>query len=286
MRRPAATTGICAFAALTAGAIAAPVTTEDLHATPRLLAERPVAMPGETIWLAIDFTIDEGWHTYWPGINDSGFALDTVIETSSNASIGEAVWPAPHRYVGVAEILDHVFEEHMTVLLPLTIDENAKLGDEVSVEINGRWLVCQTACVMEQADLSLLIPVSDALSKPSREVAAVFERARERVPAPITDETPVRVAFRDSTLRVSGENAVKLAFYPRDDCRSPRDLLTHGVSETGELAIEFRDGDEPVKGVLEVWTSEEDSRVYLLEFPDMRPVPSADTPEGAAGSHR
>jgi len=273
--------GVCLLATGAPGAGEGPGGTADLHATPRLVAERPVAMPGETIWLAIDFEIEPGWHTYWPGINDTGFALDTRIETSKNVTVGEAVWAAPHRYVAFGDILDHTFEEHMTVLLPLTIAPEARLGDLVTLAINGRWLVCQTACVLESADLSIEIPVSDALSKPSRETAALFERARERLPEPLTDAAPVDVTLKENSLHVAGNNAVRLAFYPSDDCRSPRDLLGQGETETGTLVVEFREGDEPIRGVLEVWTSENESKVYAIESPKPIDAPTTEiaTPE-------
>ena len=271
---------------LAAACVGAGVTsagTGDLHATPKLVAERPVAMPSETIWLAIDFAIDEGWHTYWPGINDTGFALDTRIEVSNNAALGEPVWAAPHRHVGFGDILDHTFDERMTVLLPLTVAAEARLGDLITLKVNGRWLVCQTACVLESADLTLEIPVSDALSKPSRETAALFEQARARIPEPLTDETPVEVTFRDGVLKVTGNNATRLAFYPWDDCRTPRDLLHQGESETGTLVVEFREGDEPIRGVLEVWTSETESRVYAVEHPNARETPSTDINSSGRG---
>ena len=281
MRAQTALLGLCLTAAGALGAAEVPSGSQDLHATPRLVAERPVAMPGETIWLAIDFEIDPGWHTYWPGINDTGFALDTEIEASRNVTVGEAVWAAPNRYVAFGDILDHTFEEHMTVLLPLTVAPEARLGDLVTLAINGRWLVCQTACVLESADLSIEIPVSDALSKPSRETAALFERARERLPEPLTTESPVEITFQENSLHVTGNNAVRLAFYPTDDCRSPRDLLGQGEAEAGKLVVEFREGDEPIRGVLEVWTSKHESKVYAID--QSEPIEAPSTHIGTPG---
>lgn len=274
MRVLIALVGLCVLAIASPGANRGPGGTEDLHATPRLVAERPVAVPGETIWLAIDFEIEDGWHTYWPGVNDTGFALDTEIEASKNVTVGEAVWAAPHRYIAFGDILDHTFEEHMTVLLPLTVAPEARMGDVVTLAINGRWLVCQTACVLESADMSIEIPVLDALSKPSRETTALFERARERLPEPLTTQSPVEITFQENSLHVTGNNAVRLAFYPTDDCRSPRDLLGQGEAEAGKLVVDFREGDEPIRGVLEVWTSKNESKVYAIDQAETNKPPS------------
>ena len=122
-----------AAALLPALCLPGPAAAGDLHARPRLVPEQMTAKPGETLWIAIDFELDEGWHTYWPGANDTGFALDAEIECSPQAQLGELVWPAPHRYSPSEGMLDHIFEERMTVLLPLTVAADAKFGEEISL---------------------------------------------------------------------------------------------------------------------------------------------------------
>ena len=66
----------CAATALTAcGSTArADSDEEPEHARMTLIAETDAAVPGATLWLALDFVIDDEWHIYWPGHNDSGFA--------------------------------------------------------------------------------------------------------------------------------------------------------------------------------------------------------------------
>ena len=275
--------GYAVAAGCLVGALGAMAWAGDLHARPTLVPERMAALPGETVWVAVDFELDAGWHTYWPGVNDTGFALDAVVGCSANASPGELVWPAPHRYTAVEGILDHVFEERMTVLLPVTVAADAALGDSVTVSLDMRWLVCRTACVLEAAECSVTIPVSDAVGKPSRETAELFERARARVAPPLTDGDPVGVSFAGSWLELRGEGAVKLAFYPLADGREPRDLLRDGEAEGDRLRVEYREGEAPVRGVLEVWTGPKESKLYAVEWPKPGGEVESETPAPTDG---
>lgn len=257
-----------------------PAAADDLHAQPRLVPEQMTAKPGETLWVAVDFELDEGWHTYWPGVNDTGFALDAEIECSPQAQPGELVWPAPHRYSPSEGLLDHIFEERMTVLLPLAVAADAKFGEEISLSIDMRWLVCEAACVAESKALSIRIPISEALGRPSPETAAVFERARARLPQPVTDADPVLLAYADGLLQIECNNAAGLAFYPWADSRRPRDLLGDGEAEGTTLAVEFRESDKPIRGVLEVWSSPTESKVFAIEWPQRKKPAAADRAAG------
>ncbi len=241
--------------------------TGTLHAEPRLIAEQMAAKPGQTVWIAIDFAIEEGWHTYWPGTNDTGFSLRAEVEVSPQAEAGELVWPAPHRHATEDGILDHIFEEHMTVLLPVTISEDARLGETATVRLSMRWLVCKSACIMESADRTIHIPITDAISRPSRETVEVFARARSRVPEPLTDEDHITITQEGPFLTITRNAAERLAFYPSEDSQSPRNLLHEGEAEGQSLTIEFRESEEPILGVLEVWTSPDESSLHAIEWP-------------------
>ena len=240
---------------------------QSLHADPTLIPESPVARPGQTLWIALDFELDEDWHTYWPGVNDTGMALGAEIECSAQAEPGELLWPAPHRYSPSEGILDHIFEEHMTVLMPLQISADAKLGDSVTLTLDMNWLVCKSACVLESAERSLTIPIAEAAAKPSPETAAVFARARDRLPQPITDRDPIRISGTGSRLTIQSNGASAVAFYPNEECRPTRDLLKQGFSESDTLVVDFADNDHPIRGVLEIWSTPTESKVFEIAWP-------------------
>src|SRR5437867_11935695 len=68
---------------------------EPEHARAGLISESTRLIPGETQWLALDFEIDDGWHLYWEGTNDSGFPPKLNATAPSGYRIGEMLWPAP-----------------------------------------------------------------------------------------------------------------------------------------------------------------------------------------------
>jgi len=226
---------------------------DELHAKPRMLAIRQAAMPGETVMLAIDFAIDKGWHMYWPGYNDSGFALEAKMASSDNATVGSLIWPAPHRFSPAEGILDHVFMDHETVLLPVTINPNAQLGQTVLVRADLHWLVCEAFCLPESATVSIELSVSNAQSRPDVKTVEVFERAKARFPQPLDSNAGVDVSLEGNTLVVHAMGARQVAFYPLEDSREPRNLLEEGLTRADTLRVSFYEGDKPIVGVLEIW---------------------------------
>ncbi|MBK7404722.1 MAG: hypothetical protein IPJ41_08825 [Phycisphaerales bacterium] len=240
----------------------------ELHARPRLVAERQAVRPGEDVLVAIDFEIDEGWHTYWAGQNDTGFALHTKIACSANATCADLLWPAPHRYSPSEGILDHVYEHRMTVLLPVHIAEQARIGDSIELRVGMKWLVCETICLPESAELTMTLPVAEAASRPDPETSEMFEAARSRLPHPPTPADHVAVTLQGDALSIHVPGAGRLAFYPLEKARRPRDLIRDGEGEGDSLTIELRPGDEPVLGVVEAWDDEGDrSRLFQIDFP-------------------
>ena len=57
-------------------AIGNPVTTDNVKA--RLVSEADSIAPGQSIWVALELDIRDGWHTYWRNPGDSGQATQIV----------------------------------------------------------------------------------------------------------------------------------------------------------------------------------------------------------------
>ncbi|MEZ6318385.1 MAG: protein-disulfide reductase DsbD family protein [Phycisphaerales bacterium] len=54
---------------------------------------------GETRYVGIAYEMDAGWHTYWPGLNDTGFAITAKIEGPAGYAVGAVIYPPPERRV-------------------------------------------------------------------------------------------------------------------------------------------------------------------------------------------
>ncbi|MEM6665989.1 MAG: thioredoxin family protein [Pseudomonadota bacterium] len=132
------------------------------HAKVELIAERDVAVPGETIYLALDKTIDEGWHVYWRNAGDAGLPPQIFWDVSPLGDVTEDsdfIWPLPKLLPVVeGEIMDYGYDDQLTLPFQLTVPEDA-VGP---ITLNGiaDYLICKDVCIPETAPVSLTLDVS------------------------------------------------------------------------------------------------------------------------------
>ena len=227
---------------------------DDRMVRPTLVSEHRTVRPGERAWLGIRLQIEPGWHVYFDGLNDTGMPMQARWDTGNDVKIGALVWPAPRREVAVEFILDHVYEGDALVLVPVDVPEDASPGDEIRVRGRLRWMVCRDVCLLEQGEVSIIVPVGEAGTKPAKSGEAVlFARARSRLPESDADaHSDIEIEVAGSALRVRAPEAEYLAFYPAADCATPRDLIREGESKSGELVVHFEESRPRVRGLIEV----------------------------------
>jgi len=233
--------------------------TDEPAAKVRLIADHSTVTPSQTVWLAVEFKIDEKWHIYWPGQNDSGYAPNIEWSLPEGVLAGEMLWPAPKRYVLPGRILDHTLEDEVLLLTPIII-ESAKPGDVVRISAHVEWLECEEGCVQRERDVTITLRVADA-AVPSDDAAAI-ERGRAQIPKPsegvvVTDwESAGNVTI--GVVPPPGRTVARVAFYPHesgakvsnplDTCEAPRGFLA-------AIPVD-PDPDKPVRGVVEAWDAE------------------------------
>lgn len=250
-----------------------------------LISEGKALVAGATNNIALTFDIDEGWHVYWPGQNDTGFAPTVELTLPEGWVAGEIQWPAPHRYIAPGNILDHIYEDgEATFIIPITIPEDTNPGP-VRLTADLEWLVCREACIpgWETVTLETSVAPKGARIAPS-EHAERFAKARERHPEPIVPDPhprrqqPARwatLSWQEGSLRIapavpprSGGSEtdiarpVSIAFYPDAKSSPIKDLLNRGESRglgTGDdtrppapLRLEREDPSKPISGIVEV----------------------------------
>ncbi|MCH7791227.1 MAG: hypothetical protein IID31_02965 [Planctomycetes bacterium] len=223
-----------------------------VHAT--LVSEHQTVRPGERAWLGIRMQIEPGWHVYFDGLNDTGMPMQVRWDTDDDVKIGAMVWPAPRREVTAEFILDHVYEGDALVLVPVDVPEDANPGDEIRVQGRLRWMVCKDICLLEQGEVSIVLPVGEpGLERTKTGQAVLFAQARSRLPESETDtDSDIEIELAGSTLRVRAAQAEYLAFYPAADCAAPRDLIREGESKSGEIVVHFEESRPRVRGLIEV----------------------------------
>ncbi len=61
----------------------------------RLISETDGIAPGQSIWVALEFDIRDGWHTYWRNPGDSGQATKLKWTLPAGVTAGDIVWTSP-----------------------------------------------------------------------------------------------------------------------------------------------------------------------------------------------
>lgn len=252
--------GVIALGGLasTGAAASQPTGSEGPHARPTLYCAQAALTPGQTTDLGIHFTIDKDWHLYWNGLNDSGLPPEIAKATlPAGYSLGEVQWPAPKRHLLPGNVLDHIYEDSVTLVVPLHVPATAKGEAEITLSLS--WLVCSEACIPEDAEVKLTIPVrpADSDATPSTvdpRVAKLFADARSRRPqVPMADALTVSWSGDEATVGV--RSARQLAFFPAATCTPIAELASAGVAKGDTLKLQLEpdsDARPMLKGILEV----------------------------------
>lgn len=210
--------------------------------TVRLVSAEKALRPGEINELGLLFTIDEGWHIYWSGVNDSGLAPSASWTLPRGIEIEPIRWPAPHRYIAPGGILDHIYETQALLIVPVFIPEDAA-GTTLAFAAEVDWLVCKEACVPGYAQVRLTMPVAEIGVSEGEAVAtehaAAFEAARARLPDPyIESDSAVKVRVTRGVVEIDAPGARTVSYYPQSEAARAEDLLQRGQS--GEQRLRLR----------------------------------------------
>lgn len=237
---------------------------EENHARPEVIVENDAIGPGGTTWIGVRFKIEERWHLYWNGRNDSGSAPTFAVELPAGYTLGEWHWPAPKRHVAPGDILDHIYEGSVLLMAPLkappSTSSDAKEGTKITIKIAADWLVCDSnMCVAESGNVetSLSVKSSTGASKD----AAAFAAARETHPKPwptaskdYTASAITKDAKATATIRIAG--ATSLEFYPASTGPEVDALLKSGSVKGDTMRLVFSAGgdnpNEDITGVVAV----------------------------------
>ena len=240
--------------ALSGGAVA----TANVKA--RLVSEASAIAPGQSIWVALELNIRDGWHTYWRNPGDSGQATTLKWQLPPGFTAGDIVWTAPHRFE-IPPLVNYGYAKHAVHLVQITAPKDLKAGAPVTLSAKAGWLVCSDVCIPEDADLQLKLPASAEAGAVDSTDAALFTAARGELPSAQLAATTARIAGGRLIVTLGKEwgavlSQIKsLEFFPYDEggieYAAPQ-TLTRGESS---LELSMKLGDQPpkagtVRGVL------------------------------------
>ena len=213
---------ILLMAALTvlalAGAASAQLAAGERRAEVELISERASVAPGETVFIGLKVTMDPGWHIYWRNAGDAGLPPELILSGSSTVpagSVGDFLWPLPRLLPVVeGEIMDYGYDDVVVFPIPLTVPAEAR--GEIRIEGLADYLICESVCIPETGDVSLVIGVGE----PQEDVAAgaLIAEWIAKVPAPFAGEARIDDAGDPWVLSLAAEGGfpegASVRFFP------------------------------------------------------------------------
>jgi DsbC/DsbD-like thiol-disulfide interchange protein len=223
---------------------------EHEHARPRLISETSALVPGQIAMIGVTFEIDEHWHLYWDGINDSGMPPQIELTLPPGLERLPTQWPAPMRHLNEGDILDHTYEGVVTILVPIKVSPDLEPGTTVTIDAQLMWLVCREACIREEGTRSISLPVvATATEATASKDAGLIAATRTRLPQkwpkqggdkPESDAIVPVATMKGLELQITAMGAASISFYPETTSLVPEDLVNEGHVEKDTMTIRFR----------------------------------------------
>jgi DsbC/DsbD-like thiol-disulfide interchange protein len=247
--------GLCSDlnTAIAAAAVGVTMQSDDpaavTYVQPRLISEHKALIPGQTAMLGVVFNIAEPWHIYWIGQNDTGSAPEFKFKWPKGFEAKPFQWPGPTRHVAPGDILDHIYEHQVTVLIPVAVPGDAVAGSEVTISADLDWLVCSDVCVPESGSVTLKLPVIKAGSADFARLARttdapLIDAARAALPKPLPTDGSVKVELDGMTATIRAAGAKLLQFMPLRECSPIEDPLKQTEQKGETLTVRLVAGPQ------------------------------------------
>ena len=142
--------------------LAAQAETSERRAEVRLIADQAQVSPGMTFYAGLQLDMDPGWHVYWRNAGDAGLPPQLILyderSTVSEEALGEFLWPLPELLpISEGQIMDYGYSDRVVLAFPVTVPADA--SGEFRLEAEADYLICESICIPETADVSLVLPV-------------------------------------------------------------------------------------------------------------------------------
>ena len=259
---------------------AAPQPSPDNHIQAALHAPGPIII-GKPNILALTLNIDDRWHTYWPGINDTGYGISLKFAPVDGLTFGDPVFPTPTRQLAPGNILDHIYENQITIYIPVEADDSITPSDQLTINTTIDYLICKDLCIPESITTTVTLQAANPEPQSADEPKTLTDlEARYYIYRPMhlnntvdiphtSDHTPITTTaegvtsltpdprinvwytadnqWQENKIRLTIPGATHYTFFPDNNCTNPADLIAQGDTESKTLTITFgrRYEDDP-----------------------------------------
>lgn len=148
--------------------------------TVTLVSDAATIAPGGTVSVGILQTMAPGYHTYWKNPGTVGMATRMEWDLPDGFSAGEIQWPIP-RISGMSGYGVWGYEGEALLVVDIEVPETAEVGTVAELKGLAAWMCCGAQCHPGNKTLSLVLPVTGALSMDPVQAAA-FDAVRRQQP--------------------------------------------------------------------------------------------------------
>jgi suppressor for copper-sensitivity B len=217
-----------------------------LFRSPQSTAQLVSAVAGagdlDSIPAAIHVVLQPGWKTYWRSPGDAGYPMQIDVEGSANVDRVEIAWPVPHRF----ELFGlQTFGYGDEVAFPLFVTPKRE-GEPISVKAKLRYLVCETICVPQDAQLTLDVPAGPAMPTGA---APLVNRFTSLVP-----QGAERLGWSVKQVALKSPTELVVDLASSSEAFVAPDAIVEGSADfyVGPPKVELSDGDRQARLTLPV----------------------------------
>lgn len=156
----------------------------------RLFSPATATGETETVAVAVEVVMKEGWKIYWRTPGDSGLPPTFDWTGSANVAGHTVKWPAPHRFT-IYDIDNIGYKE--SVVFPIDITPQTT-GEALDLHLKMDLLVCSDICVPETRTAQLSLPAG--LSEASDDMP-LYDAALKTLPVPAEGTVVFEKAWLD-----------------------------------------------------------------------------------------
>jgi len=165
----------------------------------QLLTDVSSVQPGLEFLLGVQLSMQPGWHTYWRNPGDSGAPIKLSWQVPEGIAIDQIGWPIPER-IAYGPLTNLGYHDKVVIPFKVVVGQSFD-GSQLTLRLNGKWLVCADICIPESAAVALTLPGSPVVS-PDRAVKRLLESVVNELPRAIEGISSARLVDHQLTINV------------------------------------------------------------------------------------
>jgi DsbC/DsbD-like thiol-disulfide interchange protein len=222
------------------------------HGTVRLVAESSAIQAAHDFSVALHFSLDDGWHTYWVNPGDSGEPPRVTWTLPEGVTAGPIKWPAPE-HLGSASVVDYGYKNEVTLLVPMHASANLPAQVPLVLNASVRVLVCKEICVPGKAQVSIALPVTARPPATDQAEHSLFTSARARLPraAPANWKFTANEEKDSFVLSAQvGKRVDQAYFYPLEESQIQNSAQQPVLPEADGFKLRLRKSEQLTKPIV------------------------------------